>query len=94
MTIPFSNIKKRWMKNPKFRKAYDALEEEFQLAQAMIEARSRAGLTQDEIAKRMGTSQSAVARMEGGALPSMKSLLKYAHATGSKLHIEMVDARG
>jgi DNA-binding XRE family transcriptional regulator len=86
--IPVEEIFAEWEKNPAFVAAYDALEEEFALANALIAARSRAGLTQDEIAERMETSQSAVARLEGGrSNASLRTLRRYAAATGSKLHI-------
>lgn len=75
-----------WMKNPTYRAEYDALEGEFALAGALIDA--RADMTQEEIAKRMGTSQAAVARLEGGhSNPSLKTLRRYAEATGTKLRI-------
>lgn len=79
---------KRWMKEPKYRKAYEALEDEFAVAKAVIAARNRAGLTQMELALKMGTTQPAVARMEGGRIqPSLRTLQRLAHATGSKLMI-------
>ena len=67
-----TEMHKRWMKEPKYRKAYDALEDEFAVAKAVIAARNRAGLTQTELARKMGTTQPVVARMEGGRvkLPS------------------------
>lgn len=80
----------RWRKDPAFREAYDGLEEEFALAKQVIEARARAGLTQAELAERMGTSQSAVARLESGtSRPSVATLEKLAQATGSKLRIAL-----
>lgn len=54
------------MKAPKYRKAYEVLEEAFALADAVIDARARAGLTQHELARRMGTTQPVVLRLEGG----------------------------
>lgn len=86
--IPFSEVRKEWFKDPEFVKEYDALEDEFELANALIGARVRAGLTQAQLAERMGTSQSAVARLESGRrLPSVATLEKLAAATGSKLRI-------
>lgn len=83
-----SDLHKRWMKEPKYRRAYEALEDEFALATAMVEARSRAGLTQHELAERMGTTQPAVARLESGrALPSTRTLERYARATGTRLKV-------
>ncbi len=60
------DLHKAWMKNPKYRREYEALEEEFSLTAALIEARSRAGLTQEQVARRMNTTQAVVARLEGG----------------------------
>lgn len=82
--------KREKLKDPKFKAAYDALEEEFALANELIGARARAKLSQEEVARRMGTSQSAVARMESGrTLPSTSSLVKYAKATGHKVRIKL-----
>lgn len=86
----------KWMKDPKYRKAYDALEEEFRLASALIEARARAGLTQEELAARMNTKQAVIARLESGRIkPSTRTLERIAKATGHKLRIsfEPVSAR-
>jgi ribosome-binding protein aMBF1 (putative translation factor) len=83
-----STLHTKWMKDVKYQKAYEALDEEFALATAMIEARSRAGLTQNQLAERMKTTQSTIARLESGkAMPSGKTLQKFAAATGSKLKI-------
>lgn len=84
-------LKKKWMLDPAFRKEYDALEPEFTIAKTLIEARISAGLTQEEVAKRMGTTQSVVARLESGsALPSMKTIRRYAEATGTRAEIKLV----
>jgi predicted transcriptional regulator len=80
---------KEKLKSPKFKKEYDALEEEFALIAELLKARTRAKLTQAQIAQRMGTSQSAVARLESGRSPSLASLRKYAKATGSKIEIKL-----
>ncbi len=83
-----SDLHKKWMKSPQYRKAFAALEEEFVLASAMIDARSRAGLTQAQLAKKMGTTQPVVARLESGrVIPTMRTLQRLAQATGSRLHI-------
>jgi transcriptional regulator with XRE-family HTH domain len=79
---------KRWMKEPRYRKAYEALEDEFAVAKAVIAARNRAGRTQMELARKMGTTQPVVARMEGGRIqPSLRTLQRMAEATGSRLTI-------
>ncbi len=81
-------LHEKWLKEPKYRKAYEALEEEFALASALIEVRNRAGLTQAELARKMGTTQPVVARLESGrARPSMRTLERVAEATGSRLLI-------
>lgn len=87
-------LHKKWMKDPEYRKEYDGLEEEFALASALIEARSRAGLTQEELAERMDTSQSAIARMESGRVtPSGTTLKRFAQATGTRLRISFEPMR-
>ncbi len=87
----FSDIKKRWLRNPEVRAEYDALEEEFALARELILARSRAGLSQAEVAQRMGTTQSTVARLEGGrAKPTLLTVERYARATGNRAVVRLV----
>ena len=77
-----SDLHKKWMKEPKYRKAYNALEEEFVLASAVMDVRCRAGLTQQELAQKMGTTQPVVARLESGRTrPSMRTLERLAQAT-------------
>jgi DNA-binding XRE family transcriptional regulator len=75
-----------------FREAYDALEAEYALAREMLSARTRAGLTQEAVAVRMGTTKSAVSRLEsaGKHAPSVASLKKYADAVGCTLKIELI----
>ncbi len=76
--------------DPRVRAEYEALEPEFEIAAELIKARVRAGLSQVELAARMGTSQSAIARLESGqTLPSTKTLLRYARATGSKIKVRL-----
>lgn len=86
--IPLSKLSDEWFKNPEFVREYDALEGEFALATALIKARADADLTQEEIAKRMGTTQSAIARLESGrSRPSTATLAKFAKATGTRLRV-------
>ena len=83
-------IHKKWLKRPGYKKAYDGLAEEFDIARALIAARVEADLTQAEVAERMETSQSFVARLEGGSVkPTIKSLQRYAAATGTRLKIKL-----
>jgi transcriptional regulator with XRE-family HTH domain len=86
-----AELKKKWMDDPKFRKEYAAADEEFRIIEALIRARTDARLSQAELARRMGTTQSAVARMEGGSVsPSLSTLRRYAAATGARLRLELV----
>lgn len=82
-----NDLHNKWKQDKAYQVAYDALEDEFALVAALIEARSRAGLTQGELAERMHTTQSAVARIEGGHIPTIRTLEKIAKATGSRLKI-------
>jgi transcriptional regulator with XRE-family HTH domain len=89
-----ADLHKKWMKEPKYRKAYEALEEEFVLASAVIDARNRAGLTQKALAKKMGTTQPVVARLESGRVrPSLRTLERLARATKSRLRIRFEPQR-
>lgn len=78
----------KWSQDPAYREAYDALEEEFALAAAIADARAAAGLTQAEVAERMHTTQSNIARLEAGrTTPSTRTLEKFAQAIGARLKI-------
>lgn len=86
--IAVEEAAQKWMRDPVFRAEYDALEEEFALASALIHARSEAQMTQEEVAKAMGTTQAVVARLESGrSMPSTRTLQRFAKATGSRLRI-------
>jgi predicted transcriptional regulator len=90
MTIPFEQIKAELLADPEVKAQYDALAPEFEIATELIRARIRAGLSQAELAARMGTSQSAIARLESGqTLPSTKTLLRFAEATRSKVELRL-----
>jgi len=87
------DLRKDWMKDSKYRREYRALEEEFSITAAIIEARSRAGMTQEQVARRMKTTQAVIARLEGGgSKPSTRTLERYAKATGSRLRISFEPA--
>jgi len=89
-----TDMHKRWMKKPSYRKAYAALENEFVLASEVIGVRNRAGLTQEALARKMGTTQPVVARLEAGrGRPSMRTLERLAKATGSRLIITFAPRR-
>jgi ribosome-binding protein aMBF1 (putative translation factor) len=90
VTIPFEVIKAELLADPEVKREYDALAFEFEFSAELLRARLRAGLSQAELAQRMGTSQSAIARLESGqTLPSTKTLLRFAQATGSKVELRL-----
>jgi DNA-binding XRE family transcriptional regulator len=80
------------LKRKGFKKAYENLEEEYTLIREMLAARSRFGLTQEAVAERMGTTKSAVSRLEGAGkhAPSLSTLKRYAQAVGCRLEIKLV----
>jgi ribosome-binding protein aMBF1 (putative translation factor) len=82
------DLHRDWKKDPKYKTEYEALGREFQLVRTLIEARTRAGLSQAQLARRMKTSQSYVARIESGQVkPSTAALERLANATGLRLKI-------
>ena len=86
--IPVEEAFARWEKNPAFRKAYAALEDEFAFVREVLRVRAAAGLTQKQLARRMDTTQGTIARLESGTtMPSTRTLQKLAAATGHKLKI-------
>jgi transcriptional regulator with XRE-family HTH domain len=88
MATSLKALKRRWLKEPGFKQGYDALAAEFAVASLLIEARTRAKLSQAELAKKMGTSQSTIARLESGsAKPSLSTLERFAKATGMRMRV-------
>jgi len=85
---------KKASKRKGFKKAYEDLEEEYRLTREMLAARSKFGLTQEAVAALMGTTKSAVSRLEaaGKHAPSLTTLKKYARAVGCRLEIKLVPA--
>ena len=86
------------LRDPEVKAAYDALEPEFELLDEFLKARLQAGLTQEDVAERMGTSRPAVARIEAGGgsrrhSPSIATLRRYAEAVGCELKIKLVRKR-
>ena len=83
-----SDLKNEWMKDGKFKAEYDAMDAEFSLADVLIRARVAADMTQGQVAEKMKSSQSYVARLEGGVVkPTIEALKRYADATGRTLRI-------
>ncbi|MBR4235385.1 MAG: helix-turn-helix transcriptional regulator [Clostridia bacterium] len=85
----FDDFLAQQLKDEEFRREYDALEPEFEIIQALIDARVAQGLTQKELAKRSGIAQGDISKLENGiANPSLKTLRRLAAAMGKKLKIE------
>lgn len=83
-----TNAFAEWRKDPAYVAEYEALEEEFALADVFIRARAQADLTQEQVAERMGTTQAVIARLESGRVkPSTRTLERFAKATGTRLRI-------
>ena len=95
-TVPFNPAAHlaKSLKNPAFKAAYNALEDEFSALDSLLQARKNAGLTQAEVAERMGIAQSSLARIESSLgsrkhSPSLATLRRYAEACGKKLTIQI-----
>jgi DNA-binding XRE family transcriptional regulator len=96
---PVPHDEEKWLRalaeRPGLKAAYDALEDEYAALDALLRARTEAGLTQAQVAERMGTTASAVARLEGAIVrekpsPTFSTLKKYARACGKKLRLQLV----
>lgn len=86
--IPFKKTHEQWMKDPEFRREYEKLEPEFQIARQIIGARIKQKMSQAELAKRAGTGQAVVSRLEGmNAKPSISLLQRVAHALKIKIQV-------
>ena len=93
MTTKLSDFKAVLLADPDVRAIYDELAPEYEIARAVIKARIAAGLTQEQLAQRMGTTQPVIARLESGrAKPSMSTLLRVAQATGTRPRFELEPA--
>lgn len=88
--IPHSVVLKKFLKNPKFKKAYDDLEPEYAIVRAILEKRIKSKMSQKDLAKKLGTKQSAISRLESGTYNPTLSFLKKLSATlGGKLEIKI-----
>ena len=85
---PASELHAKWMRRPGYAAAFAATEAEFRLVDELIRARAAAGLTQEQVAERMGTTRTAIARLESGRqMPSTRTLARFAEATGHQMRI-------
>ena len=87
----YEDLLKQQLKNPKVRKEYDALEDEFVLAKEIIDLRLKSNMTQKQLAQHIGTSQPAIARLESGSYKnvSLSFLRRLADALGAELQINL-----
>lgn len=86
----FRELEKELIKDPEYKREYDKLELEFKLVDAIIRQRHEKGVTQKELAKLMGTKQTAISRFESGTYnPSLKFLKKLTEALGGKLEFKL-----
>lgn len=82
------DLHQKWMQDDAYRSAHEELAPEFEIAHAVIQARAQANLTQEQLAARMSTTQSVIARLESGRVrPSTQTLERLAKATGTRLRI-------
>ncbi len=89
-----STLKRKMLADPEARKEYERLGPEFEISSELIAARKRAKLSQEDLANRMGTTQSAIARLESGQkMPMMQTIQRYAEATGSRVRLSLVRAK-
>ena len=80
-----------FLKDPEFRKEWDALEPEHQVTKAIADARTKSKVTQVELSQKTGINQSNLSRIENGSMiPSIKTLNKIARGMGLHLKIEFV----
>ncbi|MCA1784717.1 MAG: helix-turn-helix domain-containing protein [Desulfotignum sp.] len=89
--LSFESFKKEALKNPGIKKEYDVLEPVFELRRKLIRMRTEKGMTQEQLAKKMGTKRSNISRLEGGgdvSFPTLKTISKYAEALGYKVTVE------
>lgn len=83
-------LHQKWMKDPEYRRAYEDLEPEFAIARAIIDARIKRKISQAQLAKRMGTGQAVVSRLEGAnASPSLSLIKRLASALNLKLELRL-----
>jgi len=86
-----AELKAKYMQDEAFQEEYDRLEETYRIAEKVIQARVAAGLTQAELAKKIGTRQANISRLESGTYnPSIELLIKVAQATGKRLEVNFV----
>lgn len=87
--ISFDTLHKRWIKDPEYRREYEKLEPEFEIAKQIIDARIKRKITQEELARRMGTGQAVISRLENAnARPSLSLIQRLADALNLKIELK------
>jgi len=88
--VTLADMRRELMRDPKFRAAYEAQKPKYDLIHAILDARIKRGVTQAEIAKRAGTTQSAIARFESGVgNPTLDFMQRVSAAVGAKLEVRI-----
>ena len=87
----YDELKKQLLNNPKVKAEYDALEPEFNIIQAMIDARKQQNLTQEELSRKTGITQADISRIENGTRnPSLEMVIRLARGLGMQLKLELI----
>ena len=95
MSTNFKNYLSEQLQNPAFKAEYDALEPEYAIIQAMIDARKASGLTQKELAEKTGISQGDISKLENGSgNPSIRTLQRLAAGMGMRLQLAFTPING
>lgn len=88
--MSIQNLKEKAFKNPEVKTEYDLLESEFSLIDTLLVMRRKSGLTQEQLAKKMGTQKGNISRLEkGNSNPSWKTIQNYAHACGCEVFMKV-----
>lgn len=91
MTVSWNDVRRRMMEKPTVRAEYERIGPAMEIAFALSDARRKKGLTQEDVAQRMGTSQAAIARLEGGKVnPSWGVIQRFAEAIGARAHMALI----
>lgn len=91
----YSEYKKKALQDPKVKAEYDALQPEYDIIQAMIDARNKEGLTQKELSERTGITQADISRIENGTRnPSLSMMKRLARGLGMQLKLEFIPENG
>lgn len=92
--VSAENLHKKWMRNPVYRTEYEKLEPEFAIARSIIEARIKRNISQADLARKMGTGQAVISRLESAsASPSLSLIKRLASALGLKVELRLTSGK-